>query len=125
MQRTVQRTAIFLGIVALILLYGFFDPATHPFPKCPFLWLTGLKCPGCGSQRAIHYLLTLQLGEAFRVHPLMLPALPYVLFGLALEYTSLGVHYSHLRRRFYGLTAIRVVFIIVVSFWILRNIFGF
>lgn len=26
-------------------------------PKCPFNWLTGLNCPGCGATRMVHALL--------------------------------------------------------------------
>ena len=52
---------ILLGILAvsvLALIYYKFNPSDIAiFPKCPFLLLTGLKCPGCGSQRAIHSLL--------------------------------------------------------------------
>lgn len=38
-----------VGVVALV------DP-NQPghYPTCPFLALTGLQCPGCGSLRAVH-----------------------------------------------------------------------
>jgi Protein of unknown function (DUF2752) len=40
-----------VGVVAVV------DP-NQPghYPTCPFLWLTGLQCPGCGSLRAVHAL---------------------------------------------------------------------
>jgi hypothetical protein len=63
-------------VVALGLLY-FYDPAeTRLFPLCPFHYLTGLYCPGCGSTRAIHHLLHGSLIRAFSMNPLMFISLP-------------------------------------------------
>ncbi len=43
---------IFVTILAI--LYRTHNPSGNIyFPKCPFRELTGLKCPGCGSQRAV------------------------------------------------------------------------
>lgn len=40
-----------VGVVAVV------DPdQPGHYPTCPFLWLTGLQCPGCGSLRAVHAL---------------------------------------------------------------------
>ena len=33
-------------------------------PKCPFKLITGLSCPGCGIQRAIHAMLHGKFTEA-------------------------------------------------------------
>jgi hypothetical protein len=36
----------------------FVDPAQPGhYPTCPFKWVTGLDCPGCGSMRALHQIL--------------------------------------------------------------------
>lgn len=56
----VVSVAMALGVV-----YFFFDPAgSRLFPRCPFLSLTGLRCPGCGSQRALHSLLHGEIARA-------------------------------------------------------------
>lgn len=47
-------------------------------PKCPVYMLTGLECPGCGSQRAVHALAGGDVGEAFRQNALFLVMLPVV-----------------------------------------------
>ena len=50
-----------IGIVAIFLL----DPSTTRFfPRCPFFALTGLKCPGCGTARALHVALHGHFAEA-------------------------------------------------------------
>jgi hypothetical protein len=65
---TGRRSALIAGIAAGIVLY-FFDPATTAwFPVCPFRALTGWNCPGCGSLRALHALLHLDIGSALRAN---------------------------------------------------------
>ncbi|MEE1348254.1 MAG: DUF2752 domain-containing protein, partial [Bacteroidales bacterium] len=60
-----------------------FDPARSGlFPHCPFLMMTGFKCPGCGSQRAIHSLLHLDFATAFRYNAMLVLSLPFVLLCL-------------------------------------------
>lgn len=41
------------------------------YPPCPFLYLTGFYCPGCGALRALHALLHLHWREAFALNPLV------------------------------------------------------
>ena len=73
------------GLAAGIVL-RVFDPATSGiFPPCPFHYLTGLYCPGCGSLRAIHHLLHGNLQAAWAMNPLAVLLLPFVGYGLAAE----------------------------------------
>lgn len=49
--------------------------AAHPsgwVPACPTRAHLGFVCPGCGSMRAIHHLLNMDLATAFNHNPLML-----------------------------------------------------
>jgi hypothetical protein len=83
---------IFVVSIVLIILYGSLNPENHMwFPKCPFLWLTGFECPGCGSQRAVHHLLNLNIVDAIRANALLVFAIPYVLLLIFVD----------VRRRFY------------------------
>lgn len=66
------------GLVAVLSLYYFFDPHQGSFPACPFYQLTGWFCTGCGSQRALHDLLHLNLWESLGHNLLLLPALVLV-----------------------------------------------
>ncbi len=54
------------------------DPnaADSLLPPCPFLSLTGLYCPGCGSTRCLHALAHLDLSAALSMNPLLVLALP-------------------------------------------------
>jgi hypothetical protein len=48
--------------------------ATHEI-GCPFLAVTGLWCPGCGSSRAANLILHGDLTGAFHYHPFVVPVL--------------------------------------------------
>lgn len=64
---------------ALVVLYLFarFDPSEHSFfPRCLFHTLSGLDCPGCGGQRALHQLLHGHLNLALQSNALFVCLLP-------------------------------------------------
>ena len=122
-----KKRMIFVAAVFILLLvlYRLFDPyEVGFFPPCPFRELTGLKCPGCGSQRALHYLLHFELGKAFKENSLMILSIPYLTLGFVID--ALQFHSSNLlklRKVFYGETAIYIVIAVIVSYWIGRNVF--
>jgi hypothetical protein len=100
--------AVAVGGVVLLHLY---NPATtRIFPPCMLHSLTGLYCPGCGSLRAIHYLLHGQFAAALRMNPLL------VLSGPAILVISLSRRIRH-----HPATPI-VAVVVVVTYGILRNI---
>ena len=111
---------IFICVALFVLLV--FNPASSGiFPPCPFHRLTGLYCPGCGSLRAVHQLLNGNLSSAFWLNPLMVLSL----IVLAFWFTFCGV--LAVRKR--PLPAVAVpsygiwlILLIIVLFWILRNI---
>lgn len=112
------------GIALFMLagIYYLFNPSDIAlFPKCPFLVLTGLKCPGCGSQRAIHSLLHFDLAAAFSYNMLLVLSLPIVLLLI----------YSEINRkrkpRFYmfvhNAKGIWIYLAMVIVWWVVRNVF--
>ena len=120
---TIGAAITLLFIAALYIFYSI-NPETHPlFPKCPFLVATGLECPGCGSQRAMHQLLHLNIAAAFRQNPLIVLYLPYVVLGIYLEYFGGNKKMPLVRNTFYGKKAAIIILISIVLFWISRNIF--
>lgn len=73
------RLAVVAAFVAVIVAAGLYwglDPAGHPFPRCMVNALTGLECPGCGSQRAIHALLHGDIAAAWGYNALLVTVLP-------------------------------------------------
>jgi hypothetical protein len=92
------------------------------YPTCPFLFVTGLYCPGCGSLRAIHALAHLDVLTALDRNPLTVAAIPFLVLAWA-RWT---------RRRLTGRLgagtlpgwAIWALLGLVLAFWVLRNIPG-
>lgn len=124
MRRRVGPILIVILLAGIAVAYKYLDPAVVPFfPRCPFRLLTGHLCPGCGSQRAIHHLLNLDLPGAWRMNPLVVIALPYLLLGLILQPLShRSARGARLLDQLYGYQASIVVLVVIVLFWIGRNI---
>ena len=124
MRRRVGLILIVILLAGIAVVYKYLDPSVVPiFPRCPFRLLTGYLCPGCGSQRAIHHLLNLDLPGAWRMNPLLVIALPYLLLGLILK--PLSRHNgrgARLYDQLYGYRASVVALVVIVLFWIGRNI---
>lgn len=67
---------ITLGMIVAV-AYFFLDPTRVAiFPPCLFHQLTGLDCPGCGAQRALHQLLHGHLIAAIRLNAMFVISLP-------------------------------------------------
>jgi hypothetical protein len=108
--------------VGLVFIYYKINPADQDWmPKCTFHSMTGMHCPGCGSQRAIHDFLHGNIMEGFS-HNLLIG-----LGILVLLYKA----FLLLRARFYPQKNINLLYhpkvpwlilIIILSFWVLRNL---
>lgn len=65
--------AIAIGMTVLYL----YNPLEHSFyPRCPFFVWTGLKCPGCGTARAMHQLVHGNILAAIRFNGILAVAIP-------------------------------------------------
>ena len=124
-RKFVFRTIVISGLLTLSVIYYIFDPLDSPyFPKCPFLVLTGLECPGCGSQRAIHHLLNFELIAAFQANALVVLFLPYILLGVVFRnIKQYSPRLLRIRKMLFGFRAIIIVLITVLGFWAWR-LFG-
>ncbi len=122
-QKTVIAVVAILVAIATVIFF-YIDPNAYPFfPKCPFLVVTGLECPGCGSQRSFHQLLHLDVAGAFHQNPLVVIFGPYILLGLYLEYLGGKQSFPQVRKILFGKEAAIIILIIIIGFWIGRNIF--
>jgi hypothetical protein len=110
--------------IALVIVFANFDPNKNFFPRCPLFALTGIKCPGCGSQRAIYSLMHGQFKDAFFYNPLMIISLPYIILGLLHQYTNLINHQNAIIKMLFGGKAIKIILLIVVGYFIGRNLWS-
>jgi hypothetical protein len=106
------------GVVAAV------DPnqAGH-YPTCPFLAVTGLYCPGCGSLRALHDLLHLDPAGALQHNPLAVVLLPLVIASWVAWPARLSgrraPHPTEVPAVLVGLLGV-----VILAFWVLRNVPG-
>ena len=98
-----------------------FEPGRSGFfPICLFRYFTGFTCPGCGSTRAMHQILHGDFLTAFTLNPLLLIAIPFLLFAL-LRYSVTVLRGGVPRPNSLPAPYIYAIFFIVLSFWIFRN----
>lgn len=122
-----QLTAIIvmvLCVVGFLSIYKIVNPMDSVFfPKCPIYSISGILCPGCGSQRAIHHLLNFQLLAALKSNPLLVCFIPYLLIGYVLH--ALKRKSLSLRKwidLLYGYQAAYLIITLILVFWLLRNV---
>jgi hypothetical protein len=66
-----------IACAAVGVIFFVFDPTqVSIFPSCMFHRLTGLDCPGCGTQRALHQLLHGNVVAAIRLNAMFIASLP-------------------------------------------------
>jgi hypothetical protein len=118
-----RSTVIFIWLLLLAgaaYLFVFEPGKTGFFPGCPFRWLTGFTCPGCGTTRALHQILHGHFAAAFMLNPLLLLAIPFLLFAL-LRYSVIVMRGGVPRPNALPAPFIYAIFVAIVSFWIFRN----
>ncbi len=122
-KKIILIVATMAAVIAAGCIYSYWNPAEHNwFPRCPILMTTGLKCPGCGSQRMVHALLNGHIAEAFRYNALLTLLMPLILALVVVEPMR-----NRFPRIYMALNAqwLIVTVMILMGLWtILRNIFG-
>ncbi len=81
--------------------------------RCPIHSLTGFFCPGCGSTRAVRALLNGDLQLAIHNNTLLLAAPALMGIGFILN--------KYLKNRMWLYAFLSLLFIVVVSFTVMRN----
>lgn len=109
------------GAVALIASVDPNEPGHYP--TCPFLWATGLYCPGCGALRTVHALAHGDVMTALERNPLAVVLLPFVVFawvmwGLRIAGVTIW------RPTLIPVRWIWTLLVAILGFWVLRNVPG-
>jgi hypothetical protein len=117
------KLAAACGVVALSLFtIASIDPAGSPlYPRCLFHSLTGLHCPGCGGLRAVHQGLNGRWLTAIKLNALLPLFASVAVYALASDLRVLvgGRALPPVRCSAAAAWAIAVI---VLAFWVLRNI---
>jgi prepilin signal peptidase PulO-like enzyme (type II secretory pathway) len=115
-----MTAAAIIIVIAVAVIYTIYDPTLPWFPRCVFLQLTGLQCPGCGSQRALHALLTGSLIDAWHFNAMVIILIPIAL--LAAVGNLMGSRMSRLNAAFHSPRIIMAIAVAIVVWWIARNL---
>ncbi|SNR31854.1 DUF2752 domain-containing protein [Lutibacter flavus] len=111
-----------LLLIVVAFLYFNINPSEVNFlPKCPLYLTTGIYCPGCGSQRATHHLLNFNFVGVLQQNILYIIGL--LILGYHLIIISLNsIFKKNIYNYLYHPKTPIFLLIIIVIFWILRNI---
>ncbi len=118
---SIKVTLILIGTILFVYIYKNFSPNQYLFPKCPVHSFTGLYCPGCGSQRAIHSFLNLNFKDVFSYNPLVGIILSAIVIDILLFTLNIKRFrlYTFLKTNRYSSL---IVLYTVILFTIFRNI---
>ncbi|NLB26296.1 MAG: DUF2752 domain-containing protein [Bacteroidales bacterium] len=116
--RKILLISLLTGTILSVSLLYFFNPASSGiFPPCPFHTITGLYCPGCGSLRALHNLLHLNLPGVTANNILVIPVIILIFYHIIWSIFK-PARTNILYHKYTPL----LIFFIIIIFWILRNI---
>ena len=110
-------------VIAAIAVYKIFDPMESSiFPRCVFYSVTGLRCPGCGTQRALHAMLTGDFAAAWHYNAFLMVMLPVIVLLLGAEW--LRKRTPRLYVAVNSTWVVALVLVAVMAWWIVRNALG-
>lgn len=119
----IRRTIIVvtaLAVAAIVIsIYAIFDPSSGFFPACPIKTLTGINCPGCGSQRAFHALLHGDIEAAWHLNALIFPLTPVAALIIVAELTR--KQHPRFHRAMTSPAIIAAIIALIILWTIVRN----
>jgi hypothetical protein len=120
-----MKKGIIWGIcIAMILICLYFVKPTHGgfYPPCPFLYLTGYYCPGCGSLRGLNCLLHGRILAALDYNPLMVISIPLILY-LVISNSRIKINHKYIfTRHLFSPLFYKIFIALIILFGIVRNI---
>ena len=100
------------ALIVAAVLFSCNPESARFYPRCP-LSLLGISCPGCGTLRALHYYLHGDFVRAFRFNPLLPFGIVFVSFLVVQPRLAFHVWLPP------------VVFVVLVVYMVVRNVFSF
>lgn len=119
----VRMIVVLLAVIFLSLLFFFYPVNSSGFyPKCIFHSITGFDCPGCGSQRAASALIHGHFLDAVNYNLLFILFIPLLLYSAYVFIWNTFSKRKIKQQLVYSPLFIKSVLLIVIAFWVLRNI---
>jgi hypothetical protein len=76
---------------------------------CPFKYLTGIDCPGCGFQRSVLALMRGDIHQSFILYPPAIPLILVLLWGLANKLMGLDNQRHIVKKNMFILMAATII----------------
>ncbi|MCX7834097.1 MAG: DUF2752 domain-containing protein [Ignavibacteria bacterium] len=117
-----RAAVVLISAAALTFILYYFDPTKlRYYPPCYFHYITGYYCPGCGGIRGTHFLLNGNIIEAIKSNLLIFTFIPLITYYLITRFVLL-IFNKNLSTFNPPLWLVMVFVIIILLYWILRNI---
>lgn len=114
--------AVLVAAGAGIMLYVSKPEGSPWLPKCIFKMATGLDCPACGTQRAIHSLMHGEWQAAWGYNAFLFLSLPYVASVMFATFARCKTA-DKVKRFAMSRTAVNIYLCLVIAWWIARNLY--
>ncbi|MGY3214951.1 DUF2752 domain-containing protein [Mucilaginibacter sp. HD30] len=85
--------------------------------SCPFKYITGLDCPGCGFQRAVLALVQGDINESFRIYAPTIPLLLFFTYTLTDRFFKLDTEKGLLKKSLFVLVGWIVLINYGIKLW--------
>lgn len=123
-ERREPLALLLLAAGALGALYYLVDPAAGSglFWACPFHKITGLHCPGCGGQRALHELLHGRITAALSANALAVLLVFPAVFAAAAAHVLNSLGLARVRPPQPGNRGLLLLGVVALAFAVLRNL---
>ncbi|NVM67483.1 hypothetical protein FHW88_005810 [Mucilaginibacter sp. SG538B] len=92
----------------------------HLLP-CPFKYLTGIDCPGCGFQRSVIALIRGDLQKSFLLYPAAIPLILFFIYGIADVIFKLDTDKAVVKKTVFMINGNIVLISYVIKMWHLYN----
>jgi len=96
---------------------GFIHWLQNHLIPCPFKYLTGIDCPGCGFQRSVIALLQGDLDKSFTLYPPAIPLLLFFAYGAADNYFKLDTPKFLVKKTLFMITGNIVLISYCLKMW--------
>ena len=118
--RTITGVAIAAMLGGMAVVYRFAPTEYSFYPRCPIYLTTHWLCPGCGSTRALHALLHLDIQGALHYNALFTILFPFVCLWIGfICYRTL--RYDQFPKLAFPRSLAVVLGVMVVLFTVARN----
>lgn len=122
--KKIQLLIASIAVLSVALLYFFYDARLPQsfWPQCPFNVITKLYCPGCGTQRALSSLLHGNIKQAVGFNCLAVFSLPLLIYAAIIFTLNTWRKQQTELHVFYTAWFPKLLLMVVLLFWVLRNI---